>query len=302
MTKLASFRFRVCCNARLWKGRPRHVCQHVSQSGIRSAFHASEPEKFGLFALVCVTSVVWLSSRALLSTNFSLRCYCFVGNKRLLWTTAVADLLIGLSYLAISTTLAWLVRRAGDLPYSGFFWAFGLFIVSCGVTHFLEIVTVWKPVYWLSATAKVVTAGASVGTAIVLIVAADDIVDFVRTDNDSLTDGTILVADDEPALRHAIVEILRSSGYKVLEAKTSTQALEMALQHQGHDRHRHAGTARPGIISASRNQSSSGTIVCRSGCAQGLLEAHLPANATFLQEPFRFATLLQQLKLVRRRV
>jgi PAS domain S-box-containing protein len=67
------------------------------------------------------------------------------------------------------------------LPYSGFFWAFGLFIVSCGVTHFLEIVTVWKPVYWLSAAAKIVTAAASVGTAVVLLVAADDIVDFVRT-------------------------------------------------------------------------------------------------------------------------
>src|SRR5262249_4117535 len=94
----------------------------------------------------------------------------------------IADLLIGLSYVAISTTLAWLVRRAGkDLPYSGFFWAFGLFIVSCGVTHFFEIVTIWKPVYWLSAAVKIVTAGASVGTAIVLLVAADNILAFVRT-------------------------------------------------------------------------------------------------------------------------
>jgi len=138
--------------------------------------------KLGLIALTCATSVIWLSSRALLSTNFLPHWYCFVGNTRLLWTTVIADLLIGLSYVAISTTLAWLVRRSGgDLPYSSFFWAFGLFIVSCGVTHFLEIVTVWKPVYWLSAAAKVITAAASVGTAVVLIVAADDIVDFVRT-------------------------------------------------------------------------------------------------------------------------
>jgi CheY-like chemotaxis protein len=42
-----------------------------------------------------------------------------------------------------------------------------------------------------------------------------------------------LIADDEAALRHAIVEILRSSGYKVLEAESSTQALEMARQHRG---------------------------------------------------------------------
>jgi two-component system, cell cycle sensor histidine kinase and response regulator CckA len=138
--------------------------------------------RLGLLTLTCATAAVWLSSRALLSTNFLPHWYCFVGNTRLLWTTVIADLLIGLSYVAISTTLAWLVRRAGrELPYSGFFWAFGLFIVSCGVTHFFEILTVWKPVYWLSAAAKVITAAASVGTAIVLIVAADDIVDFVRT-------------------------------------------------------------------------------------------------------------------------
>jgi len=99
--------------------------------------------KLGLLALTGATLAVWLSSRALLATNFLPHWYCFVGNTRLLWTTVIADLLIGLSYVAISTTLVWLVHRAGrELPYSGFFWAFGLFIVSCGVTHFLEIVTV----------------------------------------------------------------------------------------------------------------------------------------------------------------
>jgi hypothetical protein len=38
-----------------------------------------------------------------------------------------------------------------------------------------------------------------------------------------------------------------------------------------------------------------------SGYAEGLPEAQLPANSTFLQKPFRFATLLEQLKLVRRK-
>jgi PAS domain S-box-containing protein len=132
--------------------------------------------------LFLLTAAIWISSRTLLSVNFLPHWYCFVGNKRLLWTTVIADLLIGLSYLAISATLAQLVRRAGrNLPYPGFFWAFGLFIVSCGVTHFMEVVTVWKPVYWLAAAAKVLTAVMSAGTALVLLIAADDIVDFVRT-------------------------------------------------------------------------------------------------------------------------
>ena len=129
-----------------------------------------------------MAALLWLGSRYLLSVEFLPHWYCYVGNQRLLWTNVIADLIIGLSYVAISATLVWLVRRAGrDLPYSHFFWAFGLFIVSCGGTHFMEILTVWKPVYWLSAAVKVVTALASAGTAVVLLIAADDIVEFVRT-------------------------------------------------------------------------------------------------------------------------
>src|SRR5215472_16039612 len=137
--------------------------------------------KLALTGLFLVAASLWLGSRCLLSAEFLPHWYCYVGNQRLLWTNVIADLIIGLSYVAISTTLIWLVRRAGrDLPYSHFFWAFGLFIVSCGGTHFMEILTVWKPVYWLSAAVKVVTALASAGTAVVLLIAADDIVEFVR--------------------------------------------------------------------------------------------------------------------------
>jgi PAS domain S-box-containing protein len=322
--------------------------------------------KFGPLALICLTFIAWLSSRVLLSTNFLPHWYCLVGNKRLLWTTVIADLLIGLSYVAISTTLAWLVRRAGrDLPYSAFFWAFGLFIVSCGVTHFFEIVTVWKPVYWLLAAAKVVTAAAAVGTAVVLIVAADDIVDFVRTareaasqhgserfraliqatpmissdlegkvtawnpaaergfglhaeevlgtpaeiipenDDQERANVTILVADDESALRHAIVETLRGNGYNVLEAETSTQALEMAQQQSQLDilltDIEMPGLRGPELARRVAKVHPEVQVVYMSGCAEGLPEAQLPVNATFLQKPFRFATLLRQLKLVRRK-
>jgi two-component system cell cycle sensor histidine kinase/response regulator CckA len=42
-------------------------------------------------------------------------------------------------------------------------------------------------------------------------------------------------------------------------------------------------------------------VIYMSGYAEGLPETELPPNSTFLQKPFRFATLLEQLKLVRRR-
>ncbi len=142
--------------------------------------------RFVLLALVLLSVLLWFFSRALLASNFLPHWYCYIGNTRLIWTNVLADLVIGLSYVVISYTLAILVRRAGqDLPYHGFFWAFGLFIVSCGATHFMEVLTIWKPVYWFSALVKVVTALASAGTAVVLVIAAPEILSFVRTARES---------------------------------------------------------------------------------------------------------------------
>ncbi len=91
------------------------------------------------------------------------------------WTPALIALhvlpefLIGLSFIAISATLAYLVRRAWrEIPFSWVFLAFGGFIVTCGVTHFLDILGVWVPIFFASGMVKVVTAVASVSTAALL--------------------------------------------------------------------------------------------------------------------------------------
>src|SRR5256885_12469715 len=68
--------------------------------------------KLALISLFLAATTIWWSSRVQLSANFLPHWYCFVGNTRLLWTTVIADLLIGLSYVVISATLVWLVRRA----------------------------------------------------------------------------------------------------------------------------------------------------------------------------------------------
>ncbi len=95
--------------------------------------------------------------------------YCFLGDRPLIYTHLVSDLIIGLSYVAISVTLAWIVHRAHrGIPFHWLFLAFGTFIIACGGTHFMEVVTLFKPVYWLSAYVKGVTAAASLATAIAL--------------------------------------------------------------------------------------------------------------------------------------
>ena len=60
------------------------------------------------------------------------------------------------------------------------FLAFGLFIIACGGTHFMEVVTIWIPVYVVSAVVKVFTALASVTTAVALPVTVPRILTMVR--------------------------------------------------------------------------------------------------------------------------
>lgn len=95
--------------------------------------------------------------------------YCYQREPKLIWLHVVSDVLIGVAYVSISATLAYIVYRASrGIPFNWVFLAFGLFIISCGLTHFMEVWVIWEPVYWLSGYVKVVTAAASVATAAAL--------------------------------------------------------------------------------------------------------------------------------------
>jgi PAS domain S-box-containing protein len=94
---------------------------------------------------------------------------CYLWNPALLRLHLVSDLLIGSAYFVISLTLLFFVRNAKrDIPFSWIFLGFGTFIIACGLTHFMDIWTLWVPVYWLSGMVKLLTAAASVTVAIVL--------------------------------------------------------------------------------------------------------------------------------------
>jgi PAS domain S-box-containing protein len=114
--------------------------------------------------------VIWPSLwRNAFSADYLPHAFCYLSQPKLIWLHLISDSLIGLAYVAISFTLGYLVHRARrDIPFQWVFLAFGLFIVSCGFTHFMEVVVLWKPVYWFSGDVKIVTALASVATAIAL--------------------------------------------------------------------------------------------------------------------------------------
>jgi PAS domain S-box-containing protein len=103
------------------------------------------------------------------SWEFMPHGHFYLWTPSLVWSEVVANFLIGLAYLSISLTLARIVRSIKDLPFQRLYGAFGIFIVSCGLTHFFDVITVWYPIYWVDSAVRIVTAVASVGTAVLLM-------------------------------------------------------------------------------------------------------------------------------------
>ena len=129
--------------------------------------------RYDLFLLAFSVAMLFLWPslwRNILSSgNFMSHGMCYFWIPELVALHLVSDVLIGLSYVAISATLTFLIHRARrDMPFHWVFLAFGLFIVACGMTHWMEVWTIWNATYWLSGYVKLVTAVASVATAVVL--------------------------------------------------------------------------------------------------------------------------------------
>ncbi|MBD2450148.1 HAMP domain-containing histidine kinase [Nostoc sp. FACHB-152] len=95
--------------------------------------------------------------------------HCYLWKPGLVWLHILSDALTALAYYSIPIALLYFVRKRQDLPFKSLLVLFGIFIVSCGTTHLLDIWTLWHPAYWLSGTVKAFTAFISVYTALVLL-------------------------------------------------------------------------------------------------------------------------------------
>ncbi len=110
-----------------------------------------------------------LLRRIFASDEFMPHGHCYLWKPGLVWLHVLTDGLITLAYLSIPFTLLYFIRKRRDLPFSWIFLCFGMFIVACGGTHAMEILTLWTPVYWLSGIVKAFTAVASLMTAVLLV-------------------------------------------------------------------------------------------------------------------------------------
>ena len=110
---------------------------------------------------------------------------------------------------------------------------------------------------------------------------------------------TILVAEDEPAVRALVVEVLRRHGYDVLEAVDGAAALELAALHGGPihllltdiDMPRLNGQELHRKLRAERPET-------RTLFMSGLPPTELRSVAPFLAKPFRAHVLVRKLQEV----
>jgi PAS domain S-box-containing protein len=138
----------------------------------------------------------------LLSANYLPHRFCYLARPGLVWTNVVADGLIALSYALIFGSLLWIARRLWDVAeihnYLMLFVAFAAFIVACGATHAMEIVTIWWPFYPLSAAVKVVCVAASIPTAIYIAVSAPRLASGIR---DFIDNASLARRESDQAMR-----------------------------------------------------------------------------------------------------
>ncbi len=102
-------------------------------------------------------------------SGFVPRRLCGAWTPQLLWLHNLSDTLIWLAYLAIPLILIYFVRRRKDVPFKWMFCMFGIFITSCGLTHLLEVVVFYVPIYRFIGVLKLTTALVSWATVIALI-------------------------------------------------------------------------------------------------------------------------------------
>ncbi|MFY9509415.1 MAG: PAS domain S-box protein, partial [Rubrivivax sp.] len=92
--------------------------------------------------------------------------YCFQWSPGLLWTMVGSDVAIALAYFSIPLVIVSYVRQRPQVNLGGLASLFGAFIFACGITHVLDVWTIWRPDYPLHAAAKLATAVVSVFTAV----------------------------------------------------------------------------------------------------------------------------------------
>lgn len=150
--------------------------------------------------------------------------HCFLWDTALLWLYALSDTLIALAYFSLPAALIYFVHKRRDLAFKPLFIMFGAFILACGLTHVMDVWTLWIPAYWLGAAVRVVTAVISVTTAIMIWPLLPQ---ALALPSPTQLQTVIHELQHEVAERMAVEQALRASEQAILQLN---EDLEMKVQ------------------------------------------------------------------------
>ncbi len=156
--------------------------------------------------------------------------WCMTWNPWLIGLHVFTDAVVAIAYYSIPAALFFLVwRKRLTLSLQPILVLFGLFIALCGGGHLIDIISIWRPIYWFKGFWNVGTALTSAVTAIVLIPRTFDFIrmpekaerlereavklreqsSLLQTVIDSVEEGIILLnGNGQALLRNPVAESL----------------------------------------------------------------------------------------------
>jgi PAS domain S-box-containing protein len=160
--------------------------------------------------------------------------HCYLWQSDILWTHVISDGIIALSYFSIPLCLAFIYRSKKNLQFRWILALFALFIVSCGTTHILNVITVWKPIYRIDGLVKAVTAIASAGTAFFLLKITPIILKIptrkeMEEANEQLRQQVALLEEKDEELRTQ-VQLLKERDLVIEQSKEALRESEDRYQ------------------------------------------------------------------------
>jgi two-component sensor histidine kinase len=170
--------------------------------------------------------------------------FCLSWAPGLVALHAVSDAITGLAYFSVSASLAYFVQRRRVQEYGWVFYLFVGFILACGATHLMSIVTLWLPVYGIEGVIKAITALASLGTAIILwtlmpkLLALPSPAQLQRVNQELQANiaekesAHALLEDSEARIRAINIDLERRVAEKTAELTASNRQLATSLQHR----------------------------------------------------------------------
>lgn len=133
--------------------------------------------------------------------------FCLLWRPDVLALQVISDGLIAAAYFSIPLAILWFVRRRHDLisEHKRIAILFSVFILGCGLTHVLDIVVLWRPVYVVDGWVKAFTAIASIVTAAALWPMLPRLLEIPSPGQ--LARANALLQDEVSARRQALEEL-----------------------------------------------------------------------------------------------